>query len=108
MKRGDIYLVRQGGTPASKGRPCVIIQRTSTLIDANKVTCCPLTSTLLGGEGARPFVVPTESNGLDRPSEIEFDWIFTYPRTAFLKRLGTLELDTMTQLETLLGHWLET
>ena len=44
MMRGDIVLISEPGTPASKTRPCVIVQRDSSLEAATKLTVCPLTS----------------------------------------------------------------
>jgi mRNA-degrading endonuclease toxin of MazEF toxin-antitoxin module len=107
LKRGDLFLVRQGGTPAAKARPCVIIQRDSTLPSAAKITCCPLTTELRGPLGGRPQVFPSALNGLEKPSEIEFDWIYTFPLNQFLKRIGELEPPIMDQLILALRRWLD-
>lgn len=100
-------LIRQPGTPASKARPHVIIQHDSTLDAAPKVTVCPLTSQLRGAESLRPFVLPDDGNGLHKPSEVEFDWIYTYPSTFVAKRIGSLDDVTMTHVDEALSLWLD-
>jgi mRNA-degrading endonuclease toxin of MazEF toxin-antitoxin module len=102
-----LFLVRQGGTPAAKARPCVIVQHDATLSASVKIVCCPLTSGLRGAAGGRPQVLPTPMNGLEKASEIEFDWVYTYPRTQLLKKIGELEPQIMEQLGRMLRRWLD-
>lgn len=107
MKRGDIVIVRQPNTPAGKQRPCVVIQRDSTLSSANKVTVCPLTSMLRGPEGARPMVAPTIGNHLARPSEVEIDWIYTFPIDRILGTIGSIDDDVLDRVDEALRRWLD-
>lgn len=106
MKRGDIVLIREPNTPASKARPYVIVQRGSALDVAVKVTACPLTSRLGGAEGKRPFVAPTADNGLRDPSEVEVDWIYTHRVGRVDGVVGRLDDATMTQVDEALRRWL--
>ena len=78
MKRGDLVLIREPGTPAAKPRPCVVVQRNSLIDVAAKITVCPPTSGLSGSARQRPFVAPDERNGLRVPCEVQVDWIYTH------------------------------
>lgn len=106
MKRGDVVLIQEPGTPTAKARPCVIVQRESALAAATKITVCPMTSSLRGAAGQRPLVVPTRDNGLTRPSEVQVDWIYTHPREFIGPRIGTVDPATLEQIEMALRRWL--
>lgn len=107
MKRGDIYFVAGGAGPAEKPRPCVIIQRSSTLDDSPKVTVCPITSHIRVASPIRPLVHPTVQNGLVQVSQIEVDWMFTYRAERLLKRIGEIDETTMRQVDEALRRWLD-
>lgn len=100
-------LVREPGSPASKARPCVIVQRNSALDTGTKVSVCPLTSRLRGAAGQRPFVAPTAENRLRVPSEVEVDWIFTYPVERIGETIGSLDQATMSAVDEALRRWLD-
>ena len=91
MKKGAVVLVRGRESPASKSRPCVIVQRTSTLESAARIVACPLTTVLRGPNGGRPHVNPSAENGLLQPSEIEFDWIHGFSPKRIVRVLGQME-----------------
>lgn len=107
MKRGDLVLVREPKTPAAKPRPFLILQHDSTLPDAAKITACPLTTTLRSEPGLRPLVMPSRENGLRAPSEVEFDWIHTFPRRSVGPRIGRLDESTQNAVDTALRTWLD-
>lgn len=107
MKRGDIVHVREPRTPAGKARPCVIVQRNSALPVAAKVTLCPLTSQLRGSAGQRPFVAPAAQNGLTKPSEVQVDWVYTFPREYIGDRIGSVDEATLEQIDEALRRWLD-
>lgn len=107
MKRGDVVIVRESNSPASKARPCIVIQRNSALIASDKVTVCPLTSVLKGSAGQRPFVAPTPENRLRLPSEAEIDWIYTHPIERIGGVVGTIDHPTMLQIDQALRRWLD-
>ena len=106
MKRGDLILVREPNTPAAKARPYVVVQRGSALENAIKVTGCPLTSHLRGAEGQRPFVAPTQANGLRLPSEVQVDSIYTHPIERIDGVIGSLDIATMDAVDNALRRWL--
>ena len=106
MRRGDLVLVREPNTPASKARPYVVIQRDSALADPIRVTGCPLTSHLRGAEGQRPFVAPTEDNGLRQPSEIQVDIVYTHPIERIDGVIGRLDSATMRLVDEGVRRWL--
>jgi len=107
MKRGDIVVVKEPGSPASKARPCVVVQRSSALETAAKITVCPLTSRLRGAIGQRPFLSPTSENGLRVPSEVEVDWIFTHPVEAIGDVIGRLDKASLETVDIALRRWLD-
>ncbi len=107
MKRGDVVLIREPGTPAGKARPCVVIQRNSTLDGASKITVCAFTSDIRGLATSRPFVLPTSGNGLKKPSQVEVDWIYTHPITFVGERIGELDDVMMDNVDTALRRWLD-
>lgn len=106
MKRGDIVLVREPNTPAGKPRPYVVVQRDAALDRPVKMTGCPLTSSLRGAEGQRPFVAPTPANGLRQPSEVEIDWVYTHSIDRIDGVIGRLDEQTITLVDIALRRWL--
>jgi mRNA interferase MazF len=107
MKRGDVVLVRQPGSPASKARPYIVVQRSAALDRPTKVTGCPLTSQLRGAAGQRPFVAPSDANGLRVPSEVEVDWIYTHPVNFVAGVIGSVDRPTMDAIDLGLRRWLD-
>ena len=107
MKRGDIVLVREPGTPASKARPCIVMQRGSSLGDTSKITVCPLTTHLRGALGGRPLVSPSAENGLTKHCEVEFDWIYTHSLERIGQSIGSLETDILDEVDEALRRWLD-
>lgn len=105
MRRGHVVLIREPGTPAAKARPCVIVQRSSTLEESAKITACPLTSELKGAAGLRPFVAPTPGNGLRRPSEVQVDWIYTHLIECVGPVIGSVDQPTLTAIDVALRRW---
>jgi mRNA interferase MazF len=100
-------LVRMPGTPAGKARPCLIVQRESTLAESRKVTVCPFTSSVAGSKTGRPLVVPSSENGLRRPSEIEIDWVYTFRIDVVGETIGRLDANTMRMVDEALRRWLD-
>ena len=101
-----MVIVRMSDTPAAKARPCVVVLRDSAAAHADKVTVCPLTTTLRGAKGGRPFVAPDDRNGLLHPSEVQVDWIFTHDINRIGKLVGELDEAVMGDVDTALRHWL--
>ena len=106
MKRGDLVLIREPNSPASKARPFVVVQRDSGLDDPTKITACPLTSRLNGLASQRPFVSPSSDNHLSKPSEIQIDWIYTHRIERVDGVIGCLDAATMDAVDRALRNWL--
>ncbi len=107
MKRGSIVLFREPGSPASKSRPCVIVQHVATLSDTTKITAVPLTSHLSGRASQRPVLVPTERNGLRQASEAQTDWVFTFRVERLGPTIGEAETEIMPEIDNGLRLWLD-
>jgi mRNA interferase MazF len=107
LRRGDVVLVRGGAGPAGKLRPCVVIQRTSTLDDAPKITLCPLTSAIRVASSVRPLLQPSPDNGLTEISQVEIDWIYTYRADRIERTVGSIADADMLQIDQALRRWLD-
>jgi mRNA interferase MazF len=107
MKRGDIIVVRQSGTIASKARPCLVVQTDAALDSATHVTICPLTSTLRGAPLIRVPIEPDSANGLARASEIETDLIYTIGMANIGGVIGRVDMVTLRLVDEALRRWLD-
>jgi mRNA interferase MazF len=107
VKRGEIVVFRESGSPASKSRPCIVVQRDATLPGATKITAVPLTSALSGVGDQRPLLVPTVENGLRRISEAQVDWIFSFETIHLGPQVGEVEPEVMKQVDEALRLWLD-
>ena len=107
MRRGDLVLVGGGGGPAGKPRPCLVVQRSSTIDGSSKVTICPLTSTIRVASDSRPVLQPSPENGLTKISQVQIDWIFTYGIDRIDKRIGSLDEIDMHSVDLALRRWLD-
>jgi mRNA interferase MazF len=107
VNRGDIVLVRQRQTPAAQARPCLIVQRSSTIDPSPKLTVCPLTTRLRGAAGQRPVVPPHSDNGLSRTSEVEVDWLYTFEKHRIGPVIGRLDDAVMRAVDAALRRWLD-
>ena len=78
MKRGDLVSIAAQGD-FGKPRPALVIQ--SDLFDQHpSVTILPVTSDLRDTPLFRIALEPTESNGLQKPSQVMIDKAQTVPR----------------------------
>ena len=97
MTRGEIYTAAARGAYSGKPRPVLIVQ--DDRFDATaSVTVCPFTTNPVDAPLIRIPVEPTDSNGLDRPSNLMVDKITTMPRSGLGERLGRLRDDELVQL----------
>lgn len=106
MKRGSVVVLREPGSPASKSRPCIVVQNEASLAAATKITAVPLTSELSGVGDIRPLMAPSEMNGLRRMSEAQADWIFSFDISFLGTKIGEAEPEVMSQLDQALRRWL--
>ena len=107
MKRGDLVAVRDRDGPASKARPCLVVQSDRAGGETAALSVCPLTSTLSARPLIRPTLVPTVGNGLHAVSDIEVDRIFSPQRKRIGMRIGEVDSFTMRQVDEALRRWLD-
>ena len=79
LQRGLNVTVASAGVYLGKSRPAVVVQANRWLQGHPSVTLCPLTSTLVAAPLIRPAVDPSSSNGLQKPSQLTADKLFTVP-----------------------------
>jgi mRNA interferase MazF len=97
VTRGEIYTAAARGAYSGKPRPVLIVQ--DDRFDATaSVTVCPFTTSPVDAPLIRISVEPTDTNGLDRPSNLMVDKITTMPRSGLGERLGRLRDDELVQL----------
>ena len=89
MRRGDVWTAVGGRGYSGKPRPVVIIQD-DRFYATNSVTVCAFTTDSTVAPLMRLPVVPDESNGIERPSNLMVDKITTIPRHRLGRRLGQL------------------
>ena len=98
MRRGEIWTVAGSGY-AGKPRPALVIQ--SDLFQLlPSVTVCLITSDLTNAEDVlRIPVTPTSTNGLRGPSMVCIDKIATIPTNRVGTQAGTLETETLAEVD---------
>lgn len=83
MKKGEIYILAPP-SPFNKPRPAVVLQ-TTLLDDSDRITVALISSDpVFFAKAFRVLILPTETNGLRKPSEILIDHLQTVP----LDRIG--------------------
>lgn len=98
MKRGELVTVAMQGD-LGKPRPALIIQSDAFAATAS-VTVLPLTSELLDAPLLRIGVLPSEANGLRKPSQVMVDKPMTIRREKLVgQRIGKLDSTIMIQIE---------
>ena len=103
MKRGDIVTVAISGD-YGKPRPAVIVQSDLfTQHDAHSIILCLLTSQIEPVKTFRLLIEPTENNGLQKPSQIMVDKIFTASRAKVGASIGALTKSQLQQLNRMLA-----
>jgi len=97
LKRGEIWTVSGARDYASKPRPVVIIQ--DDRFDAtDSITVCPLTSDPAASPLFRLPVMPSDDNGLRKPSRLMVDKITTVQKAKLGIRIGRLADGDMVRL----------
>ena len=98
MKRGDIVIVATPGD-YGKPRPAVVIQADAlTELGSQSIALCLMSSTPLKAPLFRIGLEPTELNGLDKPSQIMVEKLFTVPREKIVRTIGKLNDDELVLL----------
>lgn len=98
MRRGDIYIAAARGAYTGKPRPVVIVQ--DDRFDATaSVTVCPLTTNPIEAPLVRISVEPTQTTGVEKPSQIMVDKVTTLPRLSVREHLGRLADSDLVRLD---------
>ncbi len=88
MNRGEIWLAEV----AQKVRPVVVLTRDEVIDVRSRVTVAEVTTSIRG----LAVEVPIDDDlGLDRPSVVNCDGLYTVPRRALTRRVAWLDADTM-------------
>jgi len=106
LRRGAVVTVAATGVYSGKPRPAVVVQADRWLQAHASVTLCPLTSTLIEVPLIRLDVKPSRLNGLQKPSQLMVDKLFTVPTRAIGGAIGQLDPGDLAQLDQALRDWL--
>jgi len=107
LRRGTVVTVASAGVYSSKPRSAVVVQAERWLQAHPSVTLCPLTSTLIEVPLVRIAVAPSPRNGLQKPSQLMVDKLFSVPIQALGAVVGQLEPQVLIELEMALRGWLD-
>ncbi len=107
MKRGALVLVRAKGDYSGKPRPGLIVQSDLFNPTHQSVTICPITSQLVSAPLFRVALTPTTTNGLKKPSQVMLDKVFSIRRENIGSEIGTLDRESMLQIDHALRTWLQ-
>lgn len=106
LRRGAVVTVAAPGVYTGKPRPAVVVQADRWLRVHPSVTLCPLTSTLIEAPLIRLAVQPSRCNGLQKPSQLMVDKLFTVPTAAIGAVIGQFEPELFADLDQALRDWL--
>ena len=97
MIRGDFVTIALQGD-FGKPRPAMVLQ--SDLFDAQEtVTVLPVTSTFVAAPLFRVTIQPSDSNGLEKPSQVMVDKAMTVKRDKIGRILGHIDPGSMIEIE---------
>ena len=105
LNRGDIVLCSMSND-FGKVRPAVVVQNSDFNQARNSVTVCPLTTELIPNAQFRTTIYPSESTGLEFPSQVMVDKIGSVKKSRIKSIVGRLDSETVAQLDDHLKLWL--
>jgi len=105
LKRGDLVIVSAPGS-YGKPRPSVVIQ--SDIYDGTGSLVVLLMTTKLRPEAPliRYNILPAPANGLNEPTDVMIDKLFTVPRDRMGRRIGHLTAAQMAEISSELAVFL--
>ncbi|OOG21468.1 growth inhibitor PemK [Thioalkalivibrio denitrificans] len=104
MKRGDLITVAMQGD-YGKPRPALVIQ--SDFFDNHpSVTVLPVTSELRDTPLFRITIEPSDTNSLQKTSQVMVDKAMTIPRSKVGAVFGALDKDTLVEIDRSLAVFL--
>lgn len=101
MKRGDLVTIAISGD-YGKPRPALVVQ-SDELTNLASVILAPLTSHLTENEQFRIHASAGAETGLRRPSQVMVDKILSVPRYRIGPRIGSVDADTLAQVDRVLA-----
>ena len=107
VSRGDVILVAARGDYAGKPRPAVVVQCDLFNPTHDSVTVCLITSELHDAPLFRPGIQPTQAGGLNKPSQVMVDKIFSAKRTNIGGKIGKLDKESMRTIDEAIKLWLQ-
>lgn len=97
LNRGDVVYVDIPGVGA---HPAVIVSRQESIAIRTDVTVALITSSIRG----LPAEVPVDTDdGLDHPSVINCDQLWTFPKYELSRRVGPLRYEKLRRLDAALA-----
>ncbi len=107
ISRRDIILVAANGDYAGKPCPAVVVQSDLFNPTHDSVTVCLITSELHDAPLFRPTIEPTQASGLEKPSQVMVDKIFSAKRGNIGGKIGELDKDSMQRIDAAIKLWLQ-
>ena len=104
MKRGDFVTVALQGD-LGKPRPALVIQ-TDAFASLKTVTVLPVTGSLVDAPLLRISLEPSDTNGLQKPSQLMVDKTITVLKDKIGQVIGKADAPTMIQVERALAVFL--
>ena len=104
MKRGDIVTVAMQGD-YGKPRPALVVQ-SDNFAEHPSVILLPISSTLVDAPLFRITIEPSETNGLNKSSQVMVDKITTYRKDKIGDVFGLIEHEKMVEIERSLAMFL--
>lgn len=97
MRRGDIVTVATGSGLGSKPHPALVLQSDDFV--GSTVVLSFITSMITPEANFRPRIVPDDTNGLRRTSDVAVDTLVTARWEKVGGRIGALSGDDMARVE---------
>jgi mRNA interferase MazF len=104
LRRGDFVILAMPGD-YGKPRPALIVQN-DIYSELGSLVVCPLTTELRTYSHFRLPVVPTTTNGVERPSQVMIDKISAIDRERVQKRIGQADDTLMAAISVALATFL--
>ena len=106
VRRGDVVVLASAGDFTGKPRPALVVQNDLFNPSHGSVTVCLITTTLCEAPLFRLTLLPSESNGLRKVSQVMVDKVTTVRADAIATRVGTVQGSVVRAVDEALRLWL--
>lgn len=106
MRRGELYVAAERGVLTTKPRPVLVVQNDPANAIHQTITICLVSTAHSSFSRWRVLIEPSRENGLERPSEIQVDRLFSLQRDSLSSLIGLLSPTDMAQVDLALRRWL--